>query len=456
MMTDDDDVYELYTRFKQEIKSRAADIYYDEEELALIFDIAGDERDTFVQTEVLMLGRRLWPASDKLTLRQGLLIEATSDWNIDDFLQTYADRSGVLWDILRLRARHLSPKEGVKALSALLHDVTLTEDEEIIQFAALVEHFGAYAWFKDHYKTFIDKSAYRDTALNEAAHILEKDYPELCIRLTEEMSQIDPFNAVTWENLANLYLREDRVDDALSAIDYAKAISPDDSNILLSEATIYMEKDAADPHVADLLQNLVTKNPDWATPKRMLAQAYIAQGKGDIADMLIEENPDILIPEGTDEEHDPEYSIENFYFDSSRMKKLISSNPAEALEMLRDFDQRHDIREKSFLIIQLMYETGDMEGVIEFVDRDRSYDNGPISLEPLSLTMYAAAFLRLGRLDEARKRASNILDKLSEYSHETNSAMILAGSRIALRYIIEQAEQGRWSPDADPIAEALK
>ena len=146
-MTDDQKLFDIYHRFCQEIKSGTTDLYYDEDDLVMIFDLASDVHDSYAQLEALMLGRRLFPESEDLALRQGLMINPEDDKALNAFLDTHSRRKGVLWDILRLKAAGLDHDEAVSALAKMLDDIRFTDDEEIIQFAELVAYYEAHDWF---------------------------------------------------------------------------------------------------------------------------------------------------------------------------------------------------------------------------------------------------------------------------------------------------------------------
>ncbi len=398
-MTDDQKLFDIYHRFCQEIKSGAGDIYYDEDDLVMIFDLASDVHDSYAQLEVLMLGRRLFPDSEELALRQGLMINPDDDKALHAFLDTHSRRKGVIWDILRLKAARLEHDEAIAALDKMLDEVRFTDDEEIIQFAELVAFYDAYDWFGANYERFISQSEYRDTALNEAAMLLEDADPTLSISLLEELSRIDPFNADTWLKLGELYLYEQRIDDATTAIDYAVAIRPDDAAI--AEISSQIEK--------------------------------IKNG-GTAVDPLREES--VLTPRVND--------------------LMLDNDTSGALKLLLDFDRNcGGVYHNAYLLIQLLYYKDDMHAICTFMERSRSDDSPELRMDPLSLAMYAAALLRIGRYDDAAATASQYLIEANSVSKSLLEKMGLAGTKIALNFIISAAEKRDWQPADDPIAIAL-
>lgn len=450
MMTEDKEIYELYDRFRREVKEGIRDMYYDEDELALIFDLATDERDTYTQLEVLMLGRQLFPDSDQLAVRQGFMIDCHDRKSLIDFLDSHPGAKGVLWDILRIKSRVFGGKEAVVEVQQLIDNSTFSDDEEIIQFVDLVEYFNLTDWFVDHYENFIDNCAYRDTALSECAHLFESDYPDLAIILLEELSRIDPFGADTWLKLSNLYLDKGNIEDAAMSIDYAKAIRPDDMETIMTEASIRMERDITDPKASELLQQVVKERPDWYLPRQNLARCYRAQGKEDLAELVLDEDrePDELL----DSDENISADSEDMLFETSLMERYLAQDRPLALNLLRRFDRLHGLSKKAYLYVHLLYEAGELEEITEFMERERPEGSRELILDPISLAMYAAALLRTGRTREAADVAKEYLVKTSQAATTVESKLTIAGVKIALSYILASAEQGRWSPDEDPLA----
>lgn len=398
MMTDDQQIFDIYHRFCREIKSQAKDIYYDEEDLIMIFDLASDLRDSYIQLEVLMLGRKLFPESEELAHRQGLMINPEEEKSLKAFLESNSGRKGLLWDILRLKAARLNRDEAIEAIDKILDETRLTDDEEIIQLAELINYYELSDWFATNYRRFIDKSDFRDTALNEASMLLEDTDTQAAVSVLEELSRIDPFNAETWMKLAELYLYTQRLDDAASAIDLAVAIQPDD----------------------EAIKELNTK--------------ILKIKSGDILADFIGE--DIL---------------------SERVNELLDmGKEADALKLLITYDANcGGVYQNAYSLIQLLYNDGDMQAICNFMDRKRPDDSPELRLDPLSISMYAAALLRVGRYSQAKETASQYLLDTAAITRTLNDRMALAGTKIALNFILTEATKGNWDPCADPISIAL-
>ncbi|MBD5214226.1 MAG: hypothetical protein HDS75_05335 [Bacteroidales bacterium] len=400
MMTDDPNLFDIYHRFCQEIKSGTKDLYYDEDDLVIIFDLASDVNDSYAQLEALMLGRRLYPDSEELALREGLMINPDDEKALNAFLETHSSRKGVLWDILRLKAAHLNPLEAISALDKMLDEVRFTDDEEIIQYANLVAFYEAHNWFASNYERFIDKCEYRDTALNEASLLLEDIDLSVSISLLEELSRIDPFNADTWLKLSELYLYAHRIEDASSAIGYAAAIRPEDTAITEISTQIDRYKEGQLP-----------------------------------TDTASEETT--LTPRVND--------------------LMLNNDTVGALKLLQEYEASYGgVYHNAYLLIQLLYNRGDIKGIIDYMERQRPDDAPELRMDPLSLAMYAAALLRAGRYQDAASTAKQYLVDADTVSTSLLEKMGLAGTKIALNYIITAADRGEWNPDDDPIVESLK
>ena len=68
-----DQLETLYNKFRKELAENDLSIYYDEGDLADIFDYAGDVHDDYIRLEGLMLGNRLFADSE-------ILLERRATW----------------------------------------------------------------------------------------------------------------------------------------------------------------------------------------------------------------------------------------------------------------------------------------------------------------------------------------------------------------------------------------
>ena len=474
---DNDDIKQLYERFKAELGEHA-DMYYDEDDIIMIFDLAGDYYDRYVQMHALMLGRRLFPDSENLELRLGFaILDMYDDASLDDFLANNANRQGVLWDILRLRGKRVSESKITEKLDDLINRYNFEEDEEIIQFVNLVAAYECEPWLAENCRRFIDRCHYRDTALSECAEALRFHDKKLATSLVEELTRIDAFNSDSWIKLAEMYRDDNNVDEGLSAISYAKALRPDDYLPLYVEATLLTRRNPDSPEAAALLQRVIDMNPEMFDAKVALSDIYDYQGKSDLAEMIWKEelrrNPDndlaksrlaMLSPHDTSGEGEDgrpfgeicsEDDLERMLNDYMSPQNNVDFQPEKILNMLSAYDRDKGLYTLAGEYIKLLYQFGRFEELCEFMERERPEGCPEMRLDPPSLPLYAASQLRLGRYDEAARSAREYLLKAAQVCSTVELSMAFAGVKIALNYILLRAIERNYSADRDPVAESL-
>lgn len=72
---------ELYNRFRNSLTEPISERYFEEDELAALYDLAHDRDDNYVMLEVLLCGARLYPDSR-------LLAEKRLTWYMDSLVST--------------------------------------------------------------------------------------------------------------------------------------------------------------------------------------------------------------------------------------------------------------------------------------------------------------------------------------------------------------------------------
>jgi len=467
-----DELKQLYERFRNDLFGNHTDMYYDEDDLIMIFDLAGDYLDRYVQLQALMIGRRLFPDSEQLELRLGLaMLDMYDDVSIDDFLRVNSHRQGLLWDIIRLRGRRDKPVDISSELDGLLERYTFEEDEDIIQFVNLISAYECENWLVDNYHRFVDRCQYRDTALSECAELLRFHDSGLAVKIVEELTRFDPFNADAWIKLAELNRENGDIEEGLSAIEYAKALRPDDSMPLYVESTLLTAYDPGSQRAADLLQKVVKANPDMLDAKVALGDIYNNQGKSDLAEMIWREelrrNPDDeLVRSRIAMVGNVSYDEAKLLFDDGmteetlarRVGMLMSSNPDNAIgvvKLLALYDRVHGLYQLAGEYIKLLYKNDMLEELIAFMERERPENSPEMRLDPPSLPLYAAAQLRLGRYEEAAMTAREYIVKASQVCTNAELSMAFAGVKIVLDYIMGHAEARAYSRDRDPVSESL-
>ncbi|MCM1448840.1 MAG: tetratricopeptide repeat protein [Clostridiales bacterium] len=464
---------DLYERFKQDLVKRESEMYYDEDDLIMIYDLAGDLYDRYVQLEVLMLGRKLFPASDQLELRAGIaMLDMYDEADLSVFLERNKHCRGLLWEILRVRGSINTDDQAIAQFDRLLEEYSLNEDEEIIQFVKMVNSYECYEWLEAHHREFVERSRYRDTALSECAEALRYFNPELSEKLIEELTRIDPFNADAWIKQAEIYRENGNTAEGLAAIEYAKALRPDDFLPLYVEATLVTSKNPASSKAAELLQRVLQLNPDMMQAKIALSDIYEHQNRGDLSLLLWEEelrrDPDSAIARERIEfsrcvgkgEIPPEWfgmkqteeELAQYIEESVSKGQMDHEVLATVLEA---YDRVHGLYQLAGDYIKLLYGMGRLDGIVSFMEKERVEGCPELRLDPPALPLYAAAKLRLGFYKEAEIIAMEYLDKAARVCQSVELSMAFAGVKISLDYIIDQARRGDYSKDRDPVAESL-
>lgn len=288
-MEDDEDRLDiLYNRFKADLKGSPDSLYYDEQELVDIFDYSGDIRDDHVRLEALLLGNRLFPDSTDLLKRRAIFLGDVGEEPFASFMQTVsAPMNDVMWDILRCKAAMPAGDEAVAALEAMVEVYEFKEDEETIQFVNLVKQLHQEEWLFSNLSEIRKKFSYQPTLLYEMARIAETDRQiELSIGLLEELTMLDPFNADYWGLLAELQSATEKYDDAISSLDYAKALLPDDHELLSLEGYIRLKQGRLREAVP-ALERALQLDSECYSARRNLAEAYKLIGADSSAAPLI-------------------------------------------------------------------------------------------------------------------------------------------------------------------------
>lgn len=265
----------LYEQFRRQLSNQSETVYYDEQELVDIFDYAGDVRDDYVRLEVILLGNRLFPDSADLMKRRAVLLSDLSGEALASFVKDnrIAENGDVMWAIFRTRATAPKGEEARNALADIIDNYRLEEDEETIQFVNLVRQLQQEDWLISNLERVKKSCSYKPTLLYEIARISETPKQmQVSISILEELTMDDPFNTDYWGLLAELQSGSEKYSDALSSLDYAKALSPDDPDLLSLEG--YVRLKMSQPAEAfEILSKAIELAPDSYPARRNLLEA---------------------------------------------------------------------------------------------------------------------------------------------------------------------------------------
>lgn len=286
-MTDanEDTRVKLYNEFRRAVTSPdARSVYFDEGDLIEIFDYAGDQGDDATRTEVIALASRLYPESDDLKIRKAFYYYLIDNQEMSRAVVDGAHGDGALWDILKLRLDPPAEKDAVKVLDGLFAKYDTLGDEEVIQFVNLANSVKHLDWAIGNIDGFRKKTSYIPTCLYEIAVLsgLNQDN-ETVIKMTEELTRIEPFTDIYWLMMARAHADLMQIDEALSAVDYALAIDSANSEALLLRAQLKVLNDQNDDETVEEVRRLVESDPDNGSMVRTLGIMLTARDRKDDA-----------------------------------------------------------------------------------------------------------------------------------------------------------------------------
>ena len=268
----------LYQRFKNALGQGADKGYFDEDDIVVIFDTAGDFNDEYVRMEALLYAARYYPDSVAMADRRAIFYNSYSDTMRDDFLVDHPELVTFITSLLRLLSINPDTAQAIEHLDNLVAGVEELDDEEIIQLVDTAAALGLIDWLADNIELLKSKTSYQPTLLYEMDIVFEnaKRY-DLCVRVLEEVTTLEPFIGEFWRLLAQTYLELENFGQALSAIEYALAIDPaDDVAKIVKAEILYRTADRSklDEAIA-LLEPLLEKDPSREDIYRPLAFYFI-------------------------------------------------------------------------------------------------------------------------------------------------------------------------------------
>lgn len=260
---------ELYRRFRKSLTEPVAERFFDEDELADIYDYAGDLDDDYVQLEVLLCGARLYPESHQLAERKALLyLDTTDDESntrthaAENFLADNPDASSILFDIARLEVN--PPADAPSALEFLINQYDTFDDEEIIRFVDLAIDLGCYDWLVANIDRIAEKVPFKPSFYYEVAREADdRGDDSTLIRLADALIELEPFTATYWMMLLRGQTRSGKSDEARQTFDYAKALAGESSDSIFALCDIaYHYAPELLGELEEPVRNLARQNPD--------------------------------------------------------------------------------------------------------------------------------------------------------------------------------------------------
>lgn len=451
-----------YRDFKRNL-SRHQFPKYEEPDLIEIFDVAGDYSDYYVQSEVLMLGARLYPESTELLQRRGYLYANLFPEVLSEFVDNNPECDGLCWDLLRLRDCSVEGDDAVPMLDRILNKYKELEDEDIIRLSELVREIKCESWFVKNLKKIEKKAMYPDTALYEVA-LTQHDMgdEEGAVNTLERLTKIDPFRAENWILMAESYLNLNRFEDGMRCIEFARAVETTVPEADAVEAALLLGANRDLPRAISLLENYVTLKPDTTSVIHNLALAYVVSGNPDKARHF-------LLDMFNRDPDNPFILKELLATSPSNVKELIArhlNNTDDDTEIIRVIEE--NLREMLYTgdfktVIALsrsvpdiasrvgvveyylwaMMLDNDWEGIVNFYDesatRNEFYQN-----DGETLFYVAFACLNSGRHERAKDLAVKGVDAVNRtFNNHLSFRMNQYGCQQALSTLIRLVDYGR-------------
>lgn len=281
---------ELISRFRSSLSQPLTERYFSEDELISVFDYATDLNDDYLRIEVLMCGARFYPDSEELNQRRGIFYDTLSDTARDSFIEDNASQEGMIWDIMRLRRNPPADDKAEESLDYLLGSYDTLSDEDMIQLTQLTETLGQYEWLKKAEPILRQKVEFLPVALYELGVAADhNEDSEFGIRVSEELTQLEPFCAIYWLLLARHYSLAGEDEKADQAVEYAIAINPDDAQAYFVKASCDLQAERPVESIIPTAEKALSLAPDNSEPYRFLASLYRHVGNRRRAQAVLKE-----------------------------------------------------------------------------------------------------------------------------------------------------------------------
>lgn len=252
---------DLCDRFRSDLSKPLSERYYSEDDLIEIFDYAGDVNDDYLRAEALILGARLYPDSGELAERRAIFYLFFDEQVFKNYLADHPEAHTPLWEIMRLNLLKPGTDDTRRQLESFLDNSGDLGDEEIIQFVQLASALDLNKWLYDNVDRLRAKCSYMPTLLYELAVNAEMagDYEQSAAFL-DELTEIEPYNPDYWTMLASVDLMLGKTADASTAIEYALAIDPNNTDALRARIGT-LEHPDVHGEFGELVDRILTANP---------------------------------------------------------------------------------------------------------------------------------------------------------------------------------------------------
>ena len=312
---------EILRTFSEEIKKPLSEVYFSEEDLAMIFDIANEMGDYYLMNEALLVGARLYPDSSIMTERRGLyyIHEEDGGETLRRHLQHNPEMGGVLSDILALNARKgLTTSEAEKELDLILRSAETLEDEDVVQFCETAFNLGCFDFLVKNMGMLRAKTPFLPTLLYEMASWAQDDGQyDLAMTYANELIEDEPYNAGYWDLMGRIAEEADKIDKAREAADMAIAIDPSDEEAVTLKLKCAVALNFVSKADADFAEDAIKKFPDSTFVVPAALSTLLGAGRNTRAASLAS----TFLRRHPDNPGAVAFLLENSYYDAERIIK---------------------------------------------------------------------------------------------------------------------------------------
>ena len=261
----DDDIKRLHASFIEAMESNRNYTSFSEDDLVDIFDYACSISDEYIITEVIIAGERCFPESKELIKRKALMyhrlgqddacIAVISQFIPDSYLnliiEAKNETSVSSW--LPLFKKQLS----------LIKTGTI-EDGDIIFTVDFFDRINHIEVLTSCVNELSRISEYPSTIFNELFHLLwEKGFFLEASEFGRKLTELEPFNAMAWTELADLYnVNLGNIEEALECADFALAIDPNHVGALMvASSALYESKPEKSRDIVTKIMQIAPNDP---------------------------------------------------------------------------------------------------------------------------------------------------------------------------------------------------
>lgn len=449
----------LRDRFREELRKPVGERYFSEEEIVNVFDTSGDANDDYLRLEALMLGARLYPDSQQLLERRAIYYLDTDQDMFIKFMKDNADVSTNLMNVLRLNLLDTCKHDKIlKTVESFMANHRFVEDEEVIQFVQALHTLGLDKWLADNLDRLKEKVPYLPSLLYEYAVIAEEsgELAEVGIKALEELTELEPYVADYWTMMSLAYIRNDRMDDAATSIEYALAIEPDNYNALKTRLHIaHIANDTQKfNEIVGRMTELEPDDSELAVMGLMRIDSKNRQELHDYIDRLspvARANPSVLLRAiNAEYPHLSQLLIDFFENGDWNDQELIeiadyayeTGNLNAVNDILRAYEE-HTGRtlDHDFLIFRIMFDMGNYTLATKiFTEAEQGGTLRRAENLYAGYSMFLIALLRSDEVESARNAAKSLLDMLDGEPDMVGSRLEQQAMRAHLIDIIRRIE----------------